>query len=337
MVATPNDTTSTPVDATPPTIIYRAITLRVDLRVLAAIGGALIIIGALLPWVSPVFEPFQRALRPATTGSWPVVALGALAVLVLFLPRFRAARVSTGVAALGLGAGLLALYSALNTLALRDIVIGNQSLSTLSGIGLGVYITLAGSVIAILAGLAPHPIGGDVARAEIRLWQPSVAIFGSIVVLLMLAAVALGVSVGSGAGNQNATPTPATFDRGLLATPLINSQVIPLVTPDSQAASIDVTPTMAPPTTDPTAQPPPLEPPTLAPTPTDQPIQVQEPTLTPTPLPALVPTATPTATPLPSPTPTTLTSPIETPSLTPTITVTATVTPTDTPTATATP
>jgi hypothetical protein len=329
MAATPDNTTSTPVDTAPPTIIYRAITLRVDLRVLAAIGGALIIIGALLPWVNPVFEPFQRALRPATTGSWPVVALGAIVVLILFLPRFRAARVSTGVAALGLGAGLLALNSALSTLALREIVIGNQSLSTVSGIGLGVYLTLAGAVIAILAGLAPQPIGGDVARAEIRLWQPSVAIFGSIFVLFVLGAIALGMSIGNGTGSQNTTPTPATFDRGLLATPLINSQVIPLLTPASPAATATVTPPI-------------IQPPTQSPSPTARPIQVP-PTPTITLPPPIVPTATHTVTPLPSPTPTTFTSPPATPSFTPTATATATVTatltstPTVTPTATATP
>ncbi|MBI5566927.1 MAG: hypothetical protein HY870_18660 [Chloroflexi bacterium] len=332
MAATPDNTTSTPVDAIPPTIIYRAITLRVDLRVLAAIGGALIIIGALLPWVTPVFEPFQRALRPATTGSWPVVALGALAVLILFFPRFRTPRVSTGVAALGLGAGLLALNSALNTLALREIVIGSQSISTVSGIGLGVYITVAGSIIGILAGLAPQPIGTEITRAEIRLWQPSVAIFGSIFILFVLGAIGLGVWVGSGAGSQNATPTPASFDAGLLATPLINSQVIPLITPDSQAAALTETP--------PTEPPPLIEPPTLEPTPTDRPIEVP-PTPTMTLLPQVVPTATPTAAPSPSPTPTTFTSPVETPSLTPTITATptetATPTLTATPTATATP
>ena len=76
MASTPGETTPTPAETAPPTIVYRAITLRVDLRVLAAIGGALIIVGALLPWVTPVFEPFQRALRPTTTGSWPVVAIG---------------------------------------------------------------------------------------------------------------------------------------------------------------------------------------------------------------------------------------------------------------------
>jgi hypothetical protein len=331
MAATPDNTTSTPVDATPPTIIYRAITLRVDLRVLAAIGGALIIIGALLPWVTPVFEPFQRALRPSTTGSWPVVALGAIAVLILVLPRFRSARVSTGVAVLGLGTGLLALNSALNTLALREIVIGTQSLSTISGIGLGVYVTLAGSVIAILAGLSPQPIGSEVARAEIRLWQPSVAIFGSIFVLFALGALGLGAWIGGGAGSQNATPTPASFDTGLLATPLINSQVIPLVTPDSQAAVTEAPPTEPPPL---------IEPPTLEPTPTDRPIEVP-PTPTFTPLPA-APTATHTAIPSPSPTPTTITSPVQTPSptltVTPTVTTTATLTttPTVTPTATST-
>lgn len=330
MAATPNDTTPAPADTTPPTIVYRAITLRVDLRVLAAIGGALIIIGALLPWVTPVFEPFQRALRPVTTGSWAVVALGAIAVVVLFFPRFRTPRVSTGVAALGLAAGLLALNSALNTLTLREVVIGSQSLSTLSGIGLGVYLTLAGAVIAILAGLAPQPIGSEITRAEIRLWQPSVAIFGSLFVLFVLGAAGLGAWLGGGAGSQNATPTPAGFDAGLLATPLINSQVIPLVTPDGQAATVEATPTID-------LLPQPVESPIVEPTPTERPIEVPPtPTVTSAPVvvPTTTPTVTPTATPTPSPTPT-VTSPLETPSLTPTATLT--LTPTATPTATATP
>jgi len=327
MAATPNNTTSTSTETTPPTIVYRAITLRVDLRVLAAIGGALIIIGALLPWVNPAFEPFQRALRPGATGSWPVVALGAIAVVILFFPRFRTSRVSTGVAALGLGTGLLALNSALSTLALREIVIGNQSISTISGIGLGVYLTLAGSVITILSGLAPQPVGSEVTRAEIRLWQPSVAIFGSIFVLFVLGAIGLGMWMGGGAGSQNATPTPASFDAGLLATPLINAQVIPLVTPTGQVAGTEATPTIEQP-----LQPP--EPPTRAPTPTDEPIRVP-PTLTHTPPPS-VPTVTPTATPSPSPTPTTFTSPQQTPSFTPTVTPTPTATSTSTATPTAT-
>ena len=329
MAATSNDTPTTPADSTPPTIVYRAITLRVDLRVLAAIGGALIIIGALLPWVTPVFEPFQRALRPVTTGSWAVVALGAIAVVVLLFPRFRTPRVSTGVAAVGLAAGLLALNSALNTLTLREVVIGSQSLSTLSGIGLGVYLTLAGAVIAILAGLAPQPIGSEIARAEIRLWQPSVAIFGSLFVLFVLGAAGLGAWLGGGAGSQNATPTPTGFDAGLLATPLINSQVIPLVTPDSQATALEATPTVE--------LPPPSELPTIEPTPTERPIEVPPtPTFTAVPVvvPTTTPTVTPTATPTPSPTPT-VTSPLETPSLTPTATLT--LTPTATPTATAAP
>ncbi|MBP7688979.1 MAG: hypothetical protein KA765_13765 [Thermoflexales bacterium] len=331
MAATPNDTTSTSTEATPPTIIYRAITLRVDLRVLAAIGGALVIIGALLPWITPAFEPFQRALRPSTTGSWPVVALGAIAVVILLFPRFRTPRVSTGVAALGLGAGLLALNSALNTLALREIVIGNQSVSTISGIGLGVYLTVAGAIIAILAGLAPQPIGSEVTRAEIRLWQPSVAIFGSIFVLFVLGAIGLGMWVGGGPGSQNATPTPASFDAGLLATPLINSQVIPLITPDTQVAGIEATPTVQ-------QLLPPLDKPTLEPTPTDRPIEFQSPTPTATLIPEATPTATPTATatPSPSPTATTITSVLATPSLTPTATITPTATSTATATATAT-
>jgi len=300
---------STPTDTTPPTIIYRAITLRVDLRVLAAIGGALIIIGSLLPWITPIFEPFQRALRPTTTGSWPVVAIGAIAILILFFPRFRAPRVSTGVAALGLVAGLLALNSALNTLAVRDAVIGNQSISTVSGIGLGVYLTLAGSIIAILAGLAPQPISGDVARAEIRLWQPSFAIFGSLFVLFGLGAIGLGVWFGgSGSSDRSATATPAAFDADLFSTPLINAQVNPLIPLASETPIASETPLATQPAARAIAPPSP---------PTEPPITVEPPTPTATLAPEVFPTETPwptvTPTPMPSSTPTQPTSPIGTP------------------------
>jgi hypothetical protein len=336
MASTPGETTPTSAERTPSTIVYRAITLRVDLRVLAAIGSALIIVGALLPWVTPVFEPFQRALRPTTTGSWPVVAIGAIAILILFFPRFRTARVSTGVATLGLVAGLLALNSALNTLALRDVVIGTQSITTLSGIGLGVYLTLAGSIIALLAGLAPHPIGGDVARAEIRLWQPSFAIFGSIFVLFVLGAIGLGVWLGGGGSNANITPTPASFNSGLLATPLINAQVNPLVSPEATEPSAGeptatATGNFLPPTE--------VLPPT--PTPTIGLIEVQSPTPTSTQVPPVAPTftqtPTPTVTSTPSPSPTLLPSPLDTPTVTSTPTETVTPTETGTPTATSTP
>ena len=51
----------------------------------------------------------------------------------------------------------MALASALNTIGLGRTLIGEQTISPLTGIGIGVYLTLAGSFIAVLAGLAPMP------------------------------------------------------------------------------------------------------------------------------------------------------------------------------------
>lgn len=325
-MASQTNETPTPLDTTPPTIVYRAITLRVDLRVLAAIGGALIVIGALLPWVAPTFDPLVRALRVSTTGGWPLIAIGLAAIVILFLPRFRAPRVSVGAATLGLVAGVLALNSALNTLALRDIVIGTQPISPLAGIGLGVYLTLAGSIIAILAGLAPQPSYGEVARTEVRLWQPSAAIFGSLLVLFVLGAMGLGWWIGNSAGGGRATPTPQSFDTGILATPLINAQVNPLIAGSPEPTVTEAIPTVP----SPTAQIAPRVPLTETPTPTLEPLR---PTFTPPPQ----PTATTTSTPTPSPTQPQ--SPQATPTVTPTptITTTITITTTSTTTPTATP
>ncbi len=294
--------------------------VRVDLRALVALGGALIVIGALLPWVTPLFESFQRLVGGSTIGGWVVLAIGLGAIVVIFLPRFKAPRVSTPATVLGIIAGLLALSSAINTLNLQQALIGNQPLSPLSGIGLGVYITLAGSLITILAGLAPLPPHGEPARAEIRLWQPSFAIFGSLFVIFILGAIGLGLWIGGGSANRSGTPTPQSFNTGLLATPLINVQVNPLST-SAVEGQAGLTPT-------PPAQTPivPTQPPLIA--------------LTPMPTQPVLPT--PTRTPTPSPSPTQSESPLaeptetETPTPTPTVTATATATrtPTATPTAT---
>ncbi len=329
MASRPTESTS-PADSTPPTIVYRAITLRVDLRALAALGGALIIVGALLPWVTPLFEPFQRAFGNTTpVGGWPIAIIGVIAIVILFLPRVRTPRVSTPVAILGIITGLLALNSAINTLNLRQIVIGDQPLSPLSGVGLGVYITLAGSIIAILAGLAPRQLNDEAARAEIRLWQSSFAIFGSLFVILVLAAIGLGVWLGGGgSAGRSGTPTPQPFNAGLLATPLINAQVNPLTT---SALDTPTVPTEAPPTTQVVIEVTPANQ-LLNPTPTNT-LRPLLPAFTPTP--TFTPPPTATHTPVPSPSPTLPNSPLTTP--TTTATATPTTTATSTPTVTATP
>ncbi len=328
------------------TIVQRTITLRVDLRALAALGGALIIIGSFLPWVSAQFQPIVRMMAPATSGGWPILIFGVLAIVLQFWSPFQTPRVSIPAAALGFAAGVMALASVLNTIGLGRTIMGDTAVSPLSGIGIGIYLTLAGSLIAVLAGLAPQPINQEPARAELRLWKASTAIFAAVVVLCGLSSALFGSWIGAGGSSDRAgTPTPSALDAGLLATPLINvesnplSEGIPAAVPPPTVASDAVA---APTSETPPAQPrlPPTEPPISA-TSTLVPTRVL-PTAT------LLPSATPTIKPTPS---MTIASPISTPTITPTpsitptptitgtatITATATITPTVTPTPTATP
>ena len=317
-------------------IVHQTLTLRVDLRALAALGGALIIIGSFLPWVSAQFQPIVRILGPVTSGGWPILIFGVLTIVLQFWLPFKTPRVSLLAAALGFAAGLMALASALNTIGLGRSLLGETAVSPLSGVGLGIYLTLAGSLIAILAGLAPQPINHEPARAELRLWKGSTAIFAAFVVLCGLSSALFGSWIGAGGSTgQAGIPTPSALDAGLLATPLINVESNPLeegisteaLTPTLDAVAI---PTQALPTEPPLlpteipALIPTREPPTIPPVPTALPTAT--PSLTPTPQISIVsPINTPTISPTPSITPT------------PTTTGTVTTTPTVTPTPTATP
>ena len=323
---------STPPKWTPPPpapevkpVVHRSITLRVDLRALAALGGALIIIGSFLPWVTPQFQPVVRVFGPATSGGWPILLFGALAIVLQFWPQFRAPRVSLPAAALGFAAGMVALASALNTIGLGRTLVGEQAISPLTGVGIGVYLTLAGSLIAVLAGLAPMPPGHEPARAELRLWKASTAILGAIVVLCGLGAVVFGSWIGSGGVTSSGAPTPSPLDAGILATPLINVEVNPL----GESAGIETapTPTLAQPTALPPATPgEPIATVELAPTeiPTLIPTRVPPASFTPTPSPTPTLTPTPSATFPPSSLDTPTNTPTPTPTLTPTLTPTAT-------------
>jgi hypothetical protein len=302
-------------------IVHRTISLRVDLRALAALGGALIIIGSFLPWVAPQFQPIVRVLGPATTGGWPILLFGVLAIVLQFWPQWRTPRVSLPAAALGFAAGVLALSSALNTIGLGRTVLGEQTISPLIGIGIGVYLTLAGSLIAVLAGLAPLPPAHEPARAELRLWKASTAIFAAVVVLCGLSATVFGSWIGSGGlTGSGGTPTPIPFNAGILATPLINVEVDPL--------GEEATPTPDQPIAPPTA-----DIPTDVPEPTEQ-IQPSATPETAAEIPTLIPTRAPPATATLEPSPTFTLTP--TPSLTPppsilgTPTLTGTATLTDT-------
>lgn len=267
-----------------PPIIHRSVTLKVDLRAVAAFGGALIILGGLLPWVSPLFAQIDRFVNAdSLIGGWPLIVIGLLAIITLFVPHFKIPRVSLPAAAFGFAAGLLALASAFNTIGLQQISIGNQSISPLSGIGLGVFLTLAGSIIAVIAGLAPQPIGSiEPARAEIKLWQSSSAILASLCVVLALGGIVLGWWLGNGALLGIVTPTPQSFNANVIGTPLINIQVNPL-------ATFTATPFGQP---TPVPEPPTVVPLAVAPSPTAAPPPTFE-----------LPTETPTETPTPSSTP----------------------------------
>ncbi len=305
-------------------IVHRSITLRVDLRALAALGGALIIIGSFLPWVAPQFQPIVRVIGPATTGGWPILLFGVLAIVLQFWPQWRTPRVSLPAAALGFAAGVMALSSALNTIGLGRTVLGEQTISPLIGVGLGVYLTLAGSFIAVLAGLAPMPPAHEPARAELRLWKASTAILASGVVLCGLSAVVFGSWLGSGGlTGGGGTPTPIPFNAGILATPLINVEVNPLG--EDAAVPTELAPTPESPTAAPA--------PTEALPATPELPTIESPTLIPTHAPpaTFTPTPTPSLTPTPSATfpPSVLTTPTSTPTLTPTST--PTLTPTATP------
>lgn len=324
--STPPKSTTPPSTLTEkPVVVHRTITLRVDLRVLAALGGALIIVGALLPWVTPQFQPIVRVLSPASSGGWPLLIIGALAIVLQFWPQFTTPRVSLPAAALGFAAGLWALASALETISLGRTTFGETFVSPLAGIGLGVYLTVAGSIIAILAGLAPQPPNHEPARAELRLWKSSAAIVGALVVLYGLGAILFGSWLGAGASaGRIGTPTPPAIDAGVLATPLINVQVDPMSTPESGTGPDVVTP---PPVGIPTeAAPTPLIP--IEPTATFE-VPPTE-TRTPTRAPTLSSTATHTLTPTPTISPTPGQSPLGTGTPTPTSTPTSTSTPTPT-------
>jgi hypothetical protein len=82
-------------------IVHRTVTLRVDLRALAALGGALIIIGSFLPW-APQFQPVVRVFGPATSGGWPILLRSAGDCAAI--RAFRTPRVKLPAAALGFAA-----------------------------------------------------------------------------------------------------------------------------------------------------------------------------------------------------------------------------------------
>lgn len=208
----------------------------------------------------------------------------------------------------------MALASALNTIGLGRTLLGEQTISPLTGVGIGVYLTLAGSLIAVLAGLAPMPPTHEPARAELHLWKASTAILGASVVMCGLGAVLFGSWIGSGGLAGSGTPTPSPLNAGILATPLINVQVDPVEaspgieavqtpTVESPAETLPATPLIQPEPSN-TPELPPTEIPTLIPTRVPPDTATPTPSLTATLTPTPTPSATPQSSPLDTPTPT---------------------------------
>jgi hypothetical protein len=219
----------------------------------------------------------------------------------------------------------MALASAFDTIGIGRTLIGEQAVSPLAGVGIGIYLTLAGSVIAILAGLAPLPPNHEPGRADLRLWKASTAIVTSIIVLCGLSAVMFGSWIGSGGlTGRPGTPTPSVLDAGLLATPLINVQVDPL-SGEEPGPEVTVEPMLPIETAEPSTSVQPVEPTsTVEIPPTPEPPTLEPTREPPTPTPTLAVTDTPTASPTPSATfpP----SPNQTPTVSPTPTLTPTAT-----------
>ncbi len=204
----------------------QTITLRVDLRALAALGGALIIIGSFLPWVSAQFQPIVRVIGPATSGGWPILIFGVLAIVLQFWPPFRTPRVSLPAAALGFAAGVMALASALNTIGLGRTLMGESAVSPLIG-RRHRHLSHAGRIADRRAGragpAADQSRTGPRRTAFVESVHRNLCRHGG-AVRLECGAVWIMDRRGGSTGRAG-TPTPSALDAGLLATPLINVEV----------------------------------------------------------------------------------------------------------------
>ena len=285
----------------PQSIAQRSYTLRVNLRLLAALGAALIVLGAFLPWIEPAAQAVLGDARVApVVQGWPGLLIGLIALGVLALPQNELSRwVSLPVAALGLAAAVIAVASALTAASAVAAVVArfpNTDMAAMIVTGAGVILTVAGGLICVAAGLS-HPAATlPEAQLILKPGQPAFAIVASALVVVALISGLVGAAIGAGnagSGDQGG----AAFPTDLLSTPVIDAQVTPLgVTPEPTSDLL--APTLPATATEPPIPTPPGFPPTRTPPPAETPTQIFQPPLE---------TDTPTAT------PTSETSPLETP------------------------
>ncbi len=298
-----------------PLAILRPINLRLDLRVMAALGAGLIVLAAFLPWVDPAAQALvgDARLAPVIQG-WPSLLIGLIALGVLALPHADSSRwVSLPVAALGLAAAIIAVVSALtaaNVVAETIARFPSSDAGAVTVTGAGVIVTLAGGILCVAVGLSRPPAATMEARLDLRPGQPEFAALIAAFILVALAAGLIGASLASGRSSRS-DETPAAFSTDLLSTPVIDAQITPLGVVGEPLLETPV----------PTLPAFPTEPP-LQPTATLFPTNTQFPTPTRVfPSPGPSPTWTATATFGPSPL-----TPSATPTFTPTLTATATLT-----------
>ncbi len=275
-------------------VVQRTISLRLNLRVMAASGAGLIVLGAFLPWIDPNAQTMLGASRLAPViHGWPSLLIGLITLGVLALPHADSPRwVSLPAAALGLAAAFIAVASAITSAnALSEIVARFPDAAPVTVTGAGVFVTVAGGILCVVAGLSQPPGGLPEVRLDLRPGQPAFAVLASAFVVVALVAGLIGAWLASGQPGRN-DAGPAAFPTDLLSTPVIDARVTPLG-----------------PTVEPTSE---------APVTTEPPIPTPPPPLpTRTPLPTVAAT-TVTDTPIPSPTATSGESPLPTPTLTPT-------------------
>ncbi len=259
-------------------IVQRTINVRLNLRVVAAIGAGLIVLGAFLPWIDPRAQALIGAARlaPVVQG-WPSLLIGLIALGVLLLPHADSTRwVSLPAAALGLAAAVIAVAGALTAQsALAPIAARFPQATPVTVTGAGILVTIAGGLLCVIAGLSRPPGTLPDAQFDLRPGQPAFAAFASSLVVVALVAGLIGAWIAS-SGSGKPDEGPAAFPTGLLSTPVIDPQITPL------RATLEPTQPSLPPT------PSPFVPPTRTP--------FLPPTITPSPTPVSTPTATPTPT-----------------------------------------
>jgi hypothetical protein len=269
----------------------RTILVRINLRILAAVGAGLLVFSAFLPWVDPAAQRLlgSERLAPIVQG-WPSLLIGLIALGVLALPHSDSARwVSLPTAALGLAAAVIAVASAItasNAIAAATARFPTSDAGPTTVVGAGVILTIVGGIVCVIAGLT-QPASAAEARFDLRTNQPAFSVLATAFVLVALISGAIGWWLAS---NQTGQPDagPAGLPTDIFSTPVIDAQVTPLGTAPEPAATVEVFPTDSP---SPLVTPIATEfAPTATPTPGRPPLD------TATPTPSSTPTSTPTAT-----------------------------------------